>query len=159
MYLDFLVPQHKITFTRHAFDSCLRSLAVTQHHLIWPRYLEFVKSYQGIPDTALRVYRRHLQLDPEASEDYVEYLLSIGRVDAAAVKLADMVASDSFRSKRNKTQHDVSAVTMQDRKARKATAKGRLLFASLPQPSCFTLFSCFSIVHFDGISCGWTFVH
>ena len=32
-----------------------------------------------------------LQLSPENSEEYIDYLISIGRLDEAAVKLADVV--------------------------------------------------------------------
>ena len=34
-YLEFLTGQHKLTFTRHAFDRALRALPVTQHERIW----------------------------------------------------------------------------------------------------------------------------
>ena len=33
----------------------------------------------------------HTQLSPENGESYVEYLISIGRLDEAAVKLAEIV--------------------------------------------------------------------
>ena len=37
-----------------------------------------------IPETTVRVYRRHLMLDRDAAEAYIEYLISVGRCDAAA---------------------------------------------------------------------------
>ncbi len=66
-----------------------------------------MQKYPQIPDTALRVFRRHLQLQPGAAEEYISYLLKLNRVDAAAVQLAALVDNDSFRSKHGKAPHDV----------------------------------------------------
>ena len=38
-YLEFLVPQFMLTFTRRAFDRALCSLPITQHDRIWQLYL------------------------------------------------------------------------------------------------------------------------
>ena len=40
-----------------------------------------------------------LQLLPEDSEDYIDYLISIDRLDEACQKLADLVNDESFISK------------------------------------------------------------
>ena len=105
-YLKFLAKQRVITECRQAFDSALLSLPITQHKRIWPLYIAFIKSHD-IPETAVRVYRRHLKLDPDAAEDYIEYLISIGRLDDAAVKLAWVVNRENFVSKTNKTHHEL----------------------------------------------------
>lgn len=44
-YLDLLVYSGKITLTRRTFDEALRALAITQHHRIWPLYLEVTQKY------------------------------------------------------------------------------------------------------------------
>jgi pre-mRNA-splicing factor SYF1 len=90
-----------ITQTRKTFDAALLSLPITQHQRIWPLYLAFIKSHD-IPETTVRVYRRHLKLDNDCAEDYIEYLISIGRLDDAAIKLADVVNSEKFKSKKGR---------------------------------------------------------
>lgn len=60
-YVQFLMDQGKITRTRRTFDRALRALPITQHNRIWPIYLKFVRLYD-LPETAVRVYRRHLKV-------------------------------------------------------------------------------------------------
>lgn len=60
-YCKFLVDQKKITRIRRTFDRALRALPITQHHRIWPLYVDFVKKYP-IHETAVRVYRRMLKV-------------------------------------------------------------------------------------------------
>ncbi|KAH7983955.1 hypothetical protein HPB52_015750 [Rhipicephalus sanguineus] len=105
-YCKFLTIQQRITRTRRVFDRALRALPITQHHRIWPLYLEFVNMHD-IPETALRVYRRYLKLCPENAEEFVEYLTRIGRLDDAAVLLADIVNKEDFVSKEGKSKHQL----------------------------------------------------
>jgi len=46
-------------------------------------------------------------LAPEDTEEYIEYLISIGRLDEAAVKLAQIVNQDDFVSKHGKSNHQL----------------------------------------------------
>ena len=48
---------------RHTFDRALKSLPITQHEKIWEIYLRFARECH-VPETAVRVYRRYLQLEP-----------------------------------------------------------------------------------------------
>jgi len=105
-YVKFITKQRMITQTRRTFDAALLSLPITQHHRIWPLYIAFIKSHD-IPETTVRVYRRHLKLDPDGAEDYIDYLISIDRLDDAAVKLADVVNRDKFVSKKNRSNHEL----------------------------------------------------
>lgn len=105
-YCEFLMMQCQTTRTRHVFDRALRALPITQHHRIWPLYLKFVCE-RNIPETAVRVYRRYLKLCPENTEDYIEYLKSIDRLDEAAVKLAEIVNNEDFVSKHGKPKHQL----------------------------------------------------
>ena len=89
-YLEFLSGQHRTTVTRQTFDRALRALPITQHEMVWALYLRFARECP-IKETAVRVYRRYLQFDPEGVEEYVDFLLSIGRVSEAALKLAEML--------------------------------------------------------------------
>lgn len=60
-YLTFLTSQYKYTDTRRAFDRALRALPVTQHIRIWPMYIKFVR-HINVPETAILVYKRYLQV-------------------------------------------------------------------------------------------------
>lgn len=104
-YCSFLVMQRRVTRTRRVFDRALRALPITQHERIWPLYIDFVKGHKGIQETAVRVFRRYLQLCPDNAEEYVEYLVSIDRLDEAAVLLAKLVNDSEFVSKRGKSNH------------------------------------------------------
>ncbi|XP_053201125.1 pre-mRNA-splicing factor syf1 homolog [Panonychus citri] len=105
-YLQFLMSQHLITKTRRTFDRSLQGLPITQHNRIWPLYLEYVKSYH-IPETAVRVYKRYLKLSPEDTEDFIDYLRGMGRLDEAAVKLYEIVNNENFISKEGKSKHQL----------------------------------------------------
>lgn len=105
-YCKFLTYQQRITRTRRVFDRALRALPITQHHRIWPLYIEFVNMHD-IPETAVRIYRRYLKLCPENAEEFVEYLTRIGRLDDAAVRLADIVNKEDFVSKAGKSKHQL----------------------------------------------------
>lgn len=102
-YCQFLMDQCKVTRTRRTFDRALQALPLTQHHRIWPLYIKFVHLH-NIPETTVRIYRRYLKLSPENSEDFIEYLRSIGRLDDAAIKLAEIVNRESFVSKEGKSK-------------------------------------------------------
>ncbi|CAB3983383.1 pre-mRNA-splicing factor SYF1-like [Paramuricea clavata] len=105
-YCQFLMDQHLITRIRRTFDRALRALPITQHYRIWPLYLKFVRSYP-IPETAVRVYRRYLKLLSNNTEDYIDYLKSVGRLDEAASRLADIVNQEKFVSKEGKSNHQL----------------------------------------------------
>ncbi|XP_025918808.1 pre-mRNA-splicing factor SYF1-like [Apteryx rowi] len=103
-----LVFMHKgrVTRTRRTFDRALRALPITQHHRVWPLYLQFVRRHP-LPETAVRVYRRYLKLSPENAEEYIEYLRSIDRLDEAAVRLAVVVNDERFVSKEGKSNYQL----------------------------------------------------
>lgn len=105
-YCQYLMDQHYITKTRHAFDRALRALPITQHSRIWPKYLAFVNKYE-LPETAVRVYRRYLKLEPENTEAYIDYLMAIGWLDEAAIQLADIIDRENFVSKKGKSNHQL----------------------------------------------------
>ncbi|RWS06759.1 pre-mRNA splicing factor Syf1-like protein [Dinothrombium tinctorium] len=105
-YCQFLMNQMLITKTRRTFDRCLQSLPITQHNRIWPLYLQFVKMH-NIPQTAIRVYKRYLKLQPEDAEDLIDYLFSIGNLNDAAIKLAEIVNKEDFLSKEGKSKHQL----------------------------------------------------
>ncbi|CAO3686831.1 unnamed protein product [Umbelopsis vinacea] len=104
-YCTFLTKQPCITKTRHTFDKALRSLPITQHERVWALYLEFAKEVSG--ETANRLYKRYLKLDPSHVEIYIDHLLSLEHYDEAAVKLASVVNDDKFQSARGKSHYQL----------------------------------------------------
>ncbi|XP_052223848.1 pre-mRNA-splicing factor SYF1-like [Dreissena polymorpha] len=103
---EFLMSQGLITRTRRTFDRALRALPITQHPRIWPLYIKFVRMYD-LKETAVRVYRRYLKLCKENAEEYIEYLKTIGWLDEAAQKLADIINDENFVSKEGKSKHQL----------------------------------------------------
>ncbi|XP_042907950.1 pre-mRNA-splicing factor syf1 homolog isoform X2 [Parasteatoda tepidariorum] len=105
-YCEFIMAQCNITRTRDVFDRSLRALPITQHHRIWPLYLKFVTK-KAPPETAVRVYRRYLKLCYEDTEDFIDYLAEIDRLDEASIKLAEVVNNERFVSKHGKPKHQL----------------------------------------------------
>ncbi|CAK9293608.1 unnamed protein product [Gordionus sp. m RMFG-2023] len=102
----FLKDQGLITYTRRTLDRSLQSLPITQHHRIWPVYIEFVELHD-IPETGKRAYRRYLKFYPNDSEDYIDYLKGINAIDEAACVLIKIVNEDSFVSKEGKSNYQL----------------------------------------------------
>ena len=73
---------------------------------IWPLYIKFVRMHP-ISETAVRVFRRYLQMFPENSEEYITYLIDIDRLDEASQVLAKCVNNQEFVSKNGKSNHQL----------------------------------------------------
>ncbi|KAJ3192181.1 pre-mRNA-splicing factor syf1 [Irineochytrium annulatum] len=103
-YCNLLAHQPSITRTRRTFDRALRALPITQHPRIWTEYLRFAKRCGG--ETAVRVWRRYLKLEPAAAEDYVDVLLSLDppRYAEAARVLTIFLEDPGFQSRRGKAK-------------------------------------------------------
>ncbi|KAK9851900.1 hypothetical protein WJX84_001483 [Apatococcus fuscideae] len=100
MWIDFLqllVDLRWVTKTRRAFDRALCALPITQHDRIWQMFLKFVMQPSMPSETAFRVYRRYLKLEPTHTEEFIAYLRSRERWGEAARKLAEIVDNDMFR--------------------------------------------------------------
>ncbi|CAF0745903.1 unnamed protein product [Adineta steineri] len=106
-YCQFLMDQCKITRTRRVFDRAIRALPITQHNRIWPLYIKFVTSHPEIPDTAMRVYKRYLKLQPECAEQYIDYLKEIGNLDECAKYYVGILNNDHFTSRQGKSTHQL----------------------------------------------------
>ncbi|KAI7844217.1 hypothetical protein COHA_002351 [Chlorella ohadii] len=117
MYLEFMLGQKFITRTRRLFDRALTSLPVTQHERVWPLYLKassgggWSKLFIGQPgipvETAVRVYRRYLKLEPTHAEEFIAYLRIKQLWGEAARRLADVVNDEGFRSLEGKSKHQL----------------------------------------------------
>ena len=101
MYLSYLMKQPLVTLTRRAFDRALRALPITQHNRIWALYRPFSNSASG--DTAIRIWRRYIQIHPEDSEDFIELLIDNGQYTEAVKRYMDILNNSKFRSKNSKS--------------------------------------------------------
>ena len=101
MYLSFLMKQPLVTLTRRTFDRALRALPITQHNRIWALYRPFANSASG--DTAIRIWRRYIQIHPEDSEDFLELLIEHYQYTEAVRKYMDILNNPKFRSKNAKS--------------------------------------------------------
>lgn len=108
LYVDFLVHKRRVvTLARTTFDRALASLPVTQHDLIWPLYIEFVKQPHIPPETTKRVFRRYLKLEPDHAEQYIDFLIQLEQPGEAAILLCNLINDDGFISKQGQTRHDL----------------------------------------------------
>lgn len=106
-YCTLLDRQLFITRTRRAFNRALEALPITQHSRIWPLYLNFVKQDHVPVETAVRIFKRYMQLQPEDAENFIDYLHVKNRIDEAATLLCDIINQPNFQSKRNKTKYQL----------------------------------------------------
>jgi pre-mRNA-splicing factor SYF1 len=102
----FMMKLKKGTHTRHVFDRALQSLPITQHDIIWRRYVNWARDY-GVIETAVRIFRRFLMYDPTQREDFVEYLEQAEQFDEAAKQLIICLEDDNFVSGSGKTKHEL----------------------------------------------------
>ncbi|QBZ57169.1 hypothetical protein PoMZ_02093 [Pyricularia oryzae] len=100
MYLKFLMKQPLVTLTRRTFDRALRALPITQHNRIWALYRPFANSAAG--PTAVKIWRRYMQVHPEDAEDFIELLYQVGYYTEAAKKYIDVLNNPRFTSKHGK---------------------------------------------------------
>ncbi|TEA09804.1 Pre-mRNA-splicing factor SYF1 [Colletotrichum sidae] len=105
LYLEFLTRQPLVTFTRRTFDRALRALPLTQHNRIWGFYVPFANSAAGI--TAVKVWRRYLQIHSEATEDFIELLTHVGLHTEAIKKYVDILNNSRFVSKHGKGHYEL----------------------------------------------------
>ena len=100
MFLSFLMKQPLLTATRRTFDRALRSLPITQHNRIWALYRPFAKAASG--ETAIRVWRRYMQIHPEDVEEFIELLVEMKCYTEAVHKYIEILNNPKFKSKEAK---------------------------------------------------------
>lgn len=100
-YLSFLMKQPLITFTRRTFDRALRALPITQHNRIWALFRPFANSASG--QTAIKIWRRYMQVHPEDAEDFIDLLIDLQQYTEAVKKYVDILNNSRFRSKAGKS--------------------------------------------------------
>ncbi|KAF7886156.1 hypothetical protein EAF00_010259 [Botryotinia globosa] len=105
MYLQFLLLQPLVTLTRRTFDRALRALPITQHNRIWALYRPFANSASG--STAVKIWRRYMQIHPEDAEDFIELLIEMKLYTEAVKKYMDILNNPKFRSKHGKGHYQL----------------------------------------------------
>lgn len=105
MYLSFLLLQPTVTFTRRTFDRALRALPITQHNRIWALYRPFANSAAG--PTAVKIWRRYIQIHPEDTEDFIELLIEEKLYIEAVRKYMDILNNPKFRGKQGKGHYQL----------------------------------------------------
>ena len=100
MYLSFLCQQPLVTQTRRTFDRALRALPVTQHNRIWALFRPFANSAGGY--TAVKIWRRYMQLHPEYAEDFIELLVKEKQYTEAVKMYIKIINAPKFRSREAK---------------------------------------------------------
>ncbi|KAF2199547.1 TPR-like protein [Delitschia confertaspora ATCC 74209] len=100
MYLTFLMQQPLVTTTRRTFDRALRALPLTQHNRIWALYRPFANSASG--ETAVKIWRRYMQIHPENAEDFIELLKDMRKYSEAIKKYMEILNNPRFKSKEAK---------------------------------------------------------
>jgi pre-mRNA-splicing factor SYF1 len=105
MYLKFLQQQPLVSHTRRAFDRALRALPITQHNRVWALYRPFANSVGG--ETAVKIWRRYMQVRPEDVEDYIELLAQSGLYTEAAKRYISILNNPTFTSKNGKGHYEL----------------------------------------------------
>ncbi|KAF3767495.1 TPR-like protein [Cryphonectria parasitica EP155] len=105
MYLKFLMLQPLVTLTRHTFDRALRALPLTQHNRIWALYRPFANSAGGL--TAVKIWRRYMQVHPEDAEDFIELLVQEGLYNEAIHKYISVLNNPRFQSKNGRGHYEL----------------------------------------------------
>ena len=105
MYLSFLMRQPLLTLVRRTFDRALRALPITQHNRIWALFRPYADSASG--ETAVRTWRRYIQIHPEDSEDFIALLEDLGHFNEAIKQYLRILNDHKFRSKHSKSNHQI----------------------------------------------------
>jgi pre-mRNA-splicing factor SYF1 len=105
MYLSFLLLQPLVTLTRRTFDRALRALPITQQNRIWALFRPFANSASG--QTAVKIWRRYMQIHPEDMEDFIELLIERRLYTEAVQKYMDILNNPKFHSKHGKGHYQL----------------------------------------------------
>lgn len=100
-YLQFLTLQDDITLIRRKFTECLRTLPVTQHHKIWPLYLEFADSVGGL--TGSKIYQKYLIFNPDEIELVLSKLIQFKDIKNSLHVFERILNDETFISKEGKS--------------------------------------------------------
>ncbi|ODV92359.1 hypothetical protein CANCADRAFT_30533 [Tortispora caseinolytica NRRL Y-17796] len=106
-YIAFLQLQPSLTQIRHTFDRALRSLPVSQHHLLWPSYLEFAETAGG--KTFASIWSRYVQFAPKKREILIEKLQQLELYTDAASNYRHILSDKYYKSHNGKSMYQLHA--------------------------------------------------
>ena len=75
-----------------------------------------------------------VQLQPESTEEYIDYLVSIDKLDEAAIRLAGIINNEDFLSKKGKSKHQVGHNPLKS-----LNVSIHIFFRKQNQTSCFLI--------------------
>ncbi len=96
MYLDFALQNRSITLFRRLFNRALQALPITQHQRIWDVVLNKFIYQTDFPvpiTTCKKLFRRYMQLDPAANEQFIDFLLEREDFSDAVEELVRLIKS------------------------------------------------------------------
>jgi pre-mRNA-splicing factor SYF1 len=105
-YCKFLGSQKLISQTRETYDRALVSLPLTQHDIVWKKYVFWVKSLENLP-MIKNVYKRYLKFSPNATEEYIDILLDNGDVQDAVEMYVRIMNDENYHSKKGLSQYQL----------------------------------------------------
>lgn len=71
----------------------------------------WVKDF-GVPETAIKVFRRYMMYDPAYREEYIEYLEVIGQHTEAAKQLAICIDDNNYASPKGTFTHSLNLLIL-----------------------------------------------
>ena len=78
MYLEFTLHTRSITLFRRVLNRALQSLPITQHQRVWDLALNKFLLQTDFPvpiSTCKKLFRRYMQLEPTAEDQFIDFLL------------------------------------------------------------------------------------
>ncbi len=106
-YLEWLMKQKRVTYTRRTFDRALQALPLTLHHRIWPLFVQFATLPSTPGPTARVIFDRYLLFTPTAREVAIDHLLASEHWGEAARAIADALEDPTFAPASGRTLYDI----------------------------------------------------
>ncbi|ANB14542.1 Syf1p [Sugiyamaella lignohabitans] len=109
-YLEYLLrwKPHSITHIRHTFDNALRALPLSQHHRIWPLYINFANRHAHISSaTAKNIWLRYILFFPDETENCIEQLIDLEYYEQASQLLTKLLNNPNYVSVKGKSRHQL----------------------------------------------------
>ena len=104
-FIEFLIEQNLITYTRKICDRALQMLPISQHEKIWKIYINFLENLTGCYKLKIFVFQRYCKFNNDYKEKFLKYLIGIKQFQPAIKIIIDILNDENFFSRENKTQY------------------------------------------------------
>lgn len=104
-----LTKTNHIQLTRKTFDRSIQALPITQHGKIWDLYVSWSVS-TSIPELSIRVYKRYIQYNESAREEFIQYLLQINKFEEAIEILIKALDESTEAASNHKIMIDICEI-------------------------------------------------